>query len=115
MSSYAHFNDVLFVSLILSHNPSLFVHPQELNLRQVVRWGRQWDTEGEVDGDFKLKRTFKCLIDHLKKQAPTVLLNTPVRCIARPVLREGEEGRRRHHTSMHIYHSYVYVSICICR
>lgn len=84
---FAPFNSVLFTL-----NTSLYVLTQELNLRQVVRWGRQWDTEGEVDGDFKLKRTFKCLIDHLKQQAPTVLLNTPVRCIARPVLREGEEG-----------------------
>eukprot|EP01033_Poteriospumella_lacustris_P012059 gene12059-8615_t len=58
----------------------------KLALRQVVRWGRQWDTEGENDGDFKFKSTFRCLIEHFKRSlhAPNVLLNTPVQRVVRP-------------------------------
>lgn len=57
-----------------------------LSLRQVIRWGHQWETEGEHDGDFKFKGTFRALINYLKRalvEEAQVLLNTPVLSITR--------------------------------
>lgn len=83
---------------------TLCTKSNKLALRQVIRWGHQWDTEGEVDGDFKFKSTFRCIINLFKKSLyePNVLLNTPVRTIERHssdlVTEESPKGLVRVHT-----------------
>eukprot|EP01033_Poteriospumella_lacustris_P012058 gene12058-8614_t len=55
-----------------------------LSLKQVVSFSRQWDTEGEGDGDFKYARTFKCLLDFFKQHlADRVLLSCPAQTVTR--------------------------------
>lgn len=55
-----------------------------ISLKQIVTFSRQWETEGEGDGDFKYVHTFKCLMDYLKQQVQDrVLLNYPVKSVTR--------------------------------
>lgn len=60
-----------------------------LSLKQVVTFSRQWDTEGEGDGDFKYTKTFKCLMDFFKLHlSDRCLLNCPIQTISRDTVSE---------------------------
>jgi hypothetical protein len=50
---------------------------KQLSFRQVIRWGKQWNTEGDVEGDFKYRKSFKVLIDYMK-EGVQIALNTPI-------------------------------------
>lgn len=62
---------------------------EDLSVRQSVRWGKIWDTEGEEDGDFKFTDSYSCLIDHLKAGL-NIKLSEPVARISQIPINTGD-------------------------
>ena len=68
---------------------TLCTNLEELSFRQTIRWNRIWNAYG--DGEFKLDRSYACLIDYLK-EGLEIKLDQPVDTVTFESSGNGAEG-----------------------
>lgn len=70
-------SDEMIVMAQAGFSNTLCTTSEELSLKRCIQLCRLWHNEQEEDGDYTFKRSYKCLIDHLKQNLQ-IQTNSPV-------------------------------------